>query len=78
MTARSSGAIQNQYSNSIDTDRTGKFEKMMSDQGLLQIKLNSFSPFQSHGRPEDRKTSLHFEFKNFIHRYEPSEWGYGK
>ena len=27
-------------------------------------------------RPEDRKTNLHFDFKNFIHNYEPSEWSY--
>jgi len=27
-------------------------------------------------RPGDRKTNLHFDFKNFIHNFEPSEWSY--
>ena len=27
-------------------------------------------------RAEDRKINLHFDFKNFIHNYEPSEWSY--
>lgn len=29
-----------------------------------------------HVRPDDRKVNLHFDFKNFVTNYEPSEWSY--
>lgn len=68
------GAIHKHLS-LADTDHTGKlflcsrFFDFLPH--LSQDILNShLYPLQN--RPEDRKTSMHFDFKNFIHNYEPS------
>ena len=38
------------------------------------FELGRYGPFRCW--PKDRKMKLHFDFKNFIQNYEPSEWSY--
>ena len=49
--------------------RTGEYPPFLHDLFSLFFSLKFYSAWH---RPEDRKISLHADFKNFIHNYEPS------
>ena len=66
------------YFNLDDTDPTGKSARPRDYFFSFSLLSRLISQFCIMSRPEDRKKLLHFNFKNFIHNYEPSEWSYGK
>ncbi|KAL7521142.1 hypothetical protein ACHAWX_005840 [Stephanocyclus meneghinianus] len=49
----------------VDDDTTSFWSRHL-------IELGRYGPF----RPEDRKSEIHFNMKNFIFDYEPHEWAY--